>query len=265
MKTPSISETAINSTGISFLNPTNYVNVETLSINGNTDLKSENLLAFDVGYREQFSNNFRLDIAVFINQYDNLLKYVDGGECNIGTGTATPPPREATICETSNNSMVSLDFPTKLANGLKAKTYGIEAVADWQATNWWRLQFNYNWFQMDITADANDAYTIRNEQDVESLNASHTANIRSMMNLSNQWYLDFWVRYMGAFRTSNTNINAYTALDVRLAKKINESLEFSLVGQNLFDKQRTEFNEVFSGLTSTQVQESWYAQIRWSF
>lgn len=83
------------------------------------------------------------------------------------------------------------------------------------------------------------------------------------MNLPNHLYLDFWVRYMEDLK--DANVSGYAALDVRIAKRFNENLELSLVGKNLFDKQRAEFTEAFSGLGASEIEESWYAQIRWSF
>ena len=267
VKTPSISETAVNTQGMSYVTfpvHSGINDLRTLSINGNRDLKSEVLTGIDFGYREQFTPTFRLDVAGFVYQYDDMLKYVAGNECSYGILVTQGGVTTCVIVDPEGNGR-TIDYATQLKNGLKTKTYGIELVADWQAREWWKLQFNYSWFQMDITADQNDSYTKQNEANVESLNAAHTANIRSMMNLPNQWQLDFWVRYMGSFRTSNAEIDPYTALDIRLAKAINKNLEFSIVGQNLFDKQRAEFSEVFSGSVGTEVQESWYAQLWWAF
>ena len=81
------------------------------------------------------------------------------------------------------------------------------------------------------------------------------------MNLPNQWYLDFWVRYMD--NLEDAQVGSYTALDVRVAKKFGDNLEISLTGQNLFDKQRLEFSEIFSGLGESEVQQAWYLQLRW--
>ena len=74
---------------------------------------------------------------------------------------------------------------------------------------------------------------------------------------------DFWLRYMDTLR--DAGVDAHTALDIRVAKKIGNNLEFSLVGQNLFEKRRQEFDELFSGLGASQIQESWYFQVRWQY
>ena len=253
VKTPSVSETQIQSKGITFYRPDPPV---MLSINGNDNLESEKLTSFEVGYREQFSDSFRLDIASFINQYDDLIRYIGDNECYIGNSN---PRSNITQCVINSGSAIL--YPSTLTNSLKAKTYGLEITTDWQATNWWKLQFNYSWLQVDAEKTSDDLFSGENEKLIENLGASNTANIKSSMNLSNQWYLDFWVRYMDNLR--NASISAYTTMDIRVAKKFGTELELSLVGQNLFNSSRLEFSEIFSGLVATEVERAWYLQLRW--
>ena len=263
VKTPSVSETAVLSDNITFVNtgPSNAI----LSIAGNQKLQSEELNAFELGYREQFGSLFRLDVTGFYNQYKNIVAYVEASKCPDGSSLIYPLGPDFGICQPKNNSLISL--PSTLINGLDAATYGLEIVADWQAKDWWKLQLTYSWLQVDASPNSSNpslAYALkRNEWLVEDLNAKQTATLRSSMNLPNQWYFDFWIRGMSNMK--NAGVPGYTALDMRLAKKINDNLELSLVAQNLFDKQRAEFTEVFSGLSATEIEESWYAQIRWSF
>lgn len=271
LKTPSISETDVTTRGITFLRdpllPNTHANL--LAIRGNESLQSEKLLAFELGYREQIGDNFRIDVSTFFNQYKDLLAYVDDKGCYSGTTPDTHPTTGFQVCSYGFNpdsSEMVIEWPTTFTNNLSAHTYGAEITADWQAKPWWKLQFNYSFLGTDVFTDGSESpvtqdYLKGNEELLETLSAPHTANIRSHMNLPNHWYLDFWVRYMDNLK--NARVKAYTALDVRVAKEIDKDLEFSLTGKNLFDKQRLEFNEVFSGLGATEVQESWYLQLRW--
>ncbi len=271
VKTPSISETSVTSRGIAFLReddaPVPGTRVpDLLAITGNEQLESESLFALEVGYREQFNNRLLFDITAFFNQYKDLLAYVDYPACLEGT---QPDPIYG-LCSYGRvgiqPSQPIVEYSTTFANGLTANTYGVELTTDWQATPWWKLQLNYSFLSVDAFSKSRgstitDTYLKGNEKLLETLSADHTANIRSHMNLPNHWYLDFWVRYMDNMK--NARVGSYTALDVRVAKKISKNLEVSLSGQNLFDKQRLEFSEVFSGLGATEVQESWYLQLRW--
>lgn len=273
VKTPSISEDSVTTRGINFL--TKDMNNPLLdsisrspylmSISGNENLKSETLTSFELGYREQFNDMFRLDITAFLNQYDDILTYVAKGACLEDTATLpiNTPSGPVDFCVVSGTLGLDaiLEFPTTFTNGLGAKTYGVEIVADWQVNDWWKLQANFSTLQVDARAYQDELYHKENEILIEELSAANTANLRSSMNLPNQWYLDTWVRYMD--NLTNARVGAYTALDVRIARKFGEDLELSLVGQNLFDRQRLEFSEIFSGLGATEVQEAWYLQLRW--
>ena len=280
VKTPSISETAVTSRGIIFYDesrlPQDILNISeppyTLPISGNENLQSEKLTALEFGYREQLTPTLRIDTTVFVNHYDDLVAYVNNPNCG-GLDHVTPIDldpdpnvvREICVYDVAPSSgQYVFETPSSFGNGLSANTYGFEIVADWQARDWWKLQFTYSWLQVDGFRSETDAsgYLAQNETLIETLSAPHTANIRSTMNLPNQWYFDTWLRYMDNMK--NAGIGAHTALDVRIAKKYRD-VEFSLVGQNLFTKQRQEFREIFSGLGQTEIQESWYAQIRWQF
>ncbi|WP_257294659.1 TonB-dependent siderophore receptor [Endozoicomonas sp. YOMI1] len=263
VKTPSISETSVTTRGINFFSEAPKDTTYMMSISGNENLNSEELTAFELGYRELFNNNLKVDVTAFYNQYKDIMAYVAGDSCLEGTTDDPNPSPNFFRCVLNNspNSRVAKEYPTKLDNGLDAKTYGLEAIVDWQAKDWWKLQASFSTLQVDGTSQQNDSYHKENETLIEQLSANNTANLRSSMNLPNQWYLDFWVRYMDNLR--NAGVSNYTALDFRVAKKFGKDFELSLTGKNLFDKQRLEFDEIFSGLGETEVQESWYLQLRW--
>ena len=268
VKTPSISETSVTTRGINFfrgvgsleaLFPANTTYM--MSISGNENLNSEELTAFELGYRELFNNNLKVDITAFYNQYKDIMAYVAGDSCLSGTTDVTPSDSDFLTCLVTSPGGSAVEFPTKLVNGLDAKTYGLEAIVDWQARDWWKLQASFSTLQVDGTSQQNDSYLKQNETLIEELSANNTANLRSSMDLTNQWNLDFWVRYMDNLR--NARVSNYTALDFRIARKFGKDLELSLTGKNLFDNQRREFDEIFSGLGETEVQQSWYLQLRW--
>ncbi|MGI2029638.1 TonB-dependent receptor plug domain-containing protein [Endozoicomonas acroporae] len=268
LKTPSISETSVTSRGIAFLREEDApvpgtATPDLLAISGNDQLDSEKLFALEVGYREQFNNRLLFDITAFFNQYRDLLAYVDQPGCL----DRTTFDSSVMLCSYGDNGgKPAVEYSTTFANGLTANTYGLEVTTDWQATPWWKLQFNYSFlgvdaFSKDSGSAITNSYLRGNEHLLETLSANNTANIRSYMNLPHQWYLDFWVRYMDNLK--DAEVSAYTVLDFRVAKKFGKDLELSLTGKNLFDKQRLEFDEIFSGLGETEVQESWYLQLRW--
>lgn len=259
VKTPSISETDLQTQGVTFSyqNNQNYM----IPIAGSQNLESEKLIAFELGYREVFSERFRIDSTIFLNHYKDIISYVGTTTCpdgSIFTGDCTPGDP-------------FIEIPTVLSNDMKARSYGFELIADWQVKPWWKLQLTYSWFDIDAEPQKeSDAFLVQNEITIEDLSASQSANLRSSLNLPNQWYVDLWIRHMGELKNAqqianslDKHLDSYTSLDVRLSKKFGDDIEISLTGKNLFDKQRLEFSEIFSGLGATEVQESWYLQLRW--
>ncbi|WP_461536908.1 TonB-dependent receptor plug domain-containing protein [Spongorhabdus nitratireducens] len=269
VKTPSVSEHAVETKGITFYRVGTLPIPTMFSIKGNDDVKSEKLTAFELGYRELFADNLRIDITGFYNEYKDLIQYIGSNQCVFNNAIAFPypdtanPPLTVTACTNNPLNPAYLDFPTTFNNNLEAKTYGLEFAADWQVNEWWKLQVNYSWLQVDAKRPKNGTIPQENENLIEDLSAHNVANLRSSMNLPNGWYFDAWVRYIDNLK--NARVKANTALDLRIAKQINENIEVSLVGQNIFENRRQEFTESFTGIVPTQIEESWYAQIRWQF
>jgi hypothetical protein len=62
----------------------------------------------------------------------------------------------------------------------------------------------------------------------------------------------------------NGSVPSYASLDTRLAWKLGESTEISLVGQNLLRPGTVQFGETLN-LVGTPAQRSVFGKITWSF
>ncbi|MGB1271644.1 MAG: TonB-dependent receptor plug domain-containing protein, partial [Endozoicomonas sp.] len=253
VKTPSLSETRVDTYGITLASNNSLL----LNILGNETLKSEEITAFEFGFREQIHDSVRLDIAAFANRYQNILTYAGTtDECTYGSRDPNPPY----LCEISGTGIT--EAPAELINEMKAWSYGFEFTLDWNVNEWWSLHANYSAMRLD--ADSIESSTPKaNEWLIENLSANNTANLRSSMNLPNDWQLDLWVRYIDNLR--DQEIPAHTGFDVRIGKTVGDNFELSLTGQNLFKKQRLEFNEIFSGLQESEIEQAWYFQLRLNY
>jgi hypothetical protein len=60
-------------------------------------------------------------------------------------------------------------------------------------------------------------------------------------------------------------VASYTRLDTQLTWKVAERVELSLTGQNLLRDHRTEFNDPFQAVNSSQVKRCAYAKLTWQF
>src|SRR5689334_8896139 len=102
------------------------------AIFGSTQFQSEDLLAYEVGYRLQATKSLSLDIAAFYNDYANLRSAEPGQ----GFVEGNPIPT---------------DFvqPFVASNKMGGGTYGIEPFVEWKVLPKWRLLGSYSYLQMD--------------------------------------------------------------------------------------------------------------------
>lgn len=210
---------------------------------GNEDFQSEDMLAWEMGYRVQPQENLSLDLALFYNDYDNLQSF-----------ESTDPL----------NPLSDVLFDNKLS----AYSYGLELSVDWHPLDWWRLQSNYSYMDMHTTPRRDSVNLDVNNNLAEKSHPAHQLSLRSMMDFGNNITLDVWAYYVDDLERTSFSIPvpvpAHTSLNVRLAWRPANDLELSLVAQNLLDDHHLEFvgENVFS---PTEIERSVYAQIRWDF
>jgi iron complex outermembrane receptor protein len=213
-----------------------------LTTAGSQNFKSEELMAYEAGYRTQPCKKISLDVALFYNDYDRLRS----------------------IAQQS-----SFD-PTQfyLANNISGDTYGAEATATWRVLKWWRLQPSYTWLQMNLQAhtDSNGYTDTAGVQQAEGSSPQNQFSLRSSMDLPHGVTFDTTLRYVD--RLPAFRIGSYFELEARLGWQITKNLEVAVVGQNLLHDRHEEF-----GPSSVQTQNgnvsaiprSVYGKVTWRF
>jgi iron complex outermembrane recepter protein len=209
-----------------------------LAFFGSRDFVSEELLAYELGYRLQPHPRLSLDVAAFYNVYDRLLSIEGPG-----------PP------QLSSSAVV---IPSILANNLEGETYGVEVLANYQIANWWRWQAGYTYLHMQLRTKPGSSDTLSVARE-EGSSPRHQFFWRSWLDLPANLELDTALRYVDAL--PNRNISQYVALDVRLGWRPTKSLELSVVGQNLLDHRHLEF----SSTLRTEIQRGIYGKIIWRY
>jgi iron complex outermembrane receptor protein len=197
-------------------------------VTGSHDFKSEELLAYEIGYRLQPRTGLQIDLATFYNVYDNLR-------------TVEPGP------------------PQVIANGLKAETWGAELRTSWQATPWWRLHAGYAYFDKQLRLDPDSLDP--SEGGNEGNDPRSRFVLRSLMDLPGGFELDGTVRYVA--RLPAPAVPAYTELDLRLGWQASDRLELSLVGQNLLHARHPEFGA--PSPFRQEIERGAYGKVIWRF
>jgi len=210
-----------------------------LLIQGNPELKSEVLLAYELGYRFNLINQFLLDVNLFYNDYDKLRS-------SETTVKPFPPPP-------------SLMF--KGDNQMDGEVYGLEIATHWQVSEAWKLIGTYSYLDMQLHRKPTSNDT--NAELSEGNSPHHQASLRSLFNLSHSLEFDTALYYVD--NVPNQNVAHYTRFDVRLGWQPQPSLQLSLGMRNLFDKQHHEFGTGERGISFNEVQRAVYMQLKYQF
>ncbi len=217
--------------------------VALIAFYGNRDFESEELNAYEFGYRILVSNKLSFDIATFYNEYDELRSV-----------------EQLDSFLTYWEGLTYLTIPYSFVNSMYGKTYGVELSASWQPTNWWRLSAAYSYLQMELYLD--EASGINLPEITTGESPHHQLSLRSSFDITKRIQFDWWLRYVDSLPA--LDIDSYTALDCRLAWNPIKNIELSVTGQNLTDNQHPEFKqEMFVNSSYTEVERSVYLKFTW--
>lgn len=206
---------------------------------GNSTFKSETVIAYELGYRARLSGNISGSLSAFYNNYDHLrsLNY------------AIVPPGVLDIF---------------YENNLRAATKGLEFAGDYEVTDRWRVHLGYDLLKEDV-------YVVSGTVDLDSAR-NETADpqqqifLRSSMNLPHEVELDAAVRGIDMLHNNNGStigtIPGYFELDVRLGWHPLETVELSVVGQNLLHKRHPEYG--FPSPAREEIERSVYGKLSFS-
>lgn len=215
-----------------------------VAIFGSPQFKSENLLAYELGYRVQATSTFSADIAAFYNDYDNLLSAEPG-----------TPFLEA------NPAPFHIVAPFVAANKRSGGTYGAELFADWKVFPKWKLSGSYSYLQMKIRKDPDSLDPTSDA--VNGTSPRHQSYVRSSIDLPKNLEQDLIIRYVDRLRS--LNVSSYFSLDARLGWRPVKSFELSVSGQNLLNKRHLEFIPDFISTSPTEVRRTFYGTVTWRF
>ena len=212
------------------------------AVYGSNQFQSEDLVAYEVGYRVQATNSFSADISAFYNNYTNLrtaepgTPFVEGG----------PPPTDLVV-------------PFVASNKMSGGTYGIEPFVDWKALSKWRLFGSYSFLQMRIHKNSD---SLDPTADLPNgSNPQHQFYFRSSLELPKHIEQDLIVRHVS--QLPGLNVPDYTSLDAGIHYRPVSGLEISFTGENWLNSRHTEFAPDFVNTLPTVVGRSFNVGITW--
>ena len=212
-----------------------------LDIVGNDDMDAEELIAYELGYRF-LDKQYSFDLSLYYNDYDNLRSL----------------ERSSIIPGVPNI------LPLVLDNELQGEVYGLEIAASWKVNEYWRLHGGYSFVQMQLHSSEKSSDTT--EEADEGDTPHHQFSISSHWQVFESWQLDSTVRYVDMVReaVSKDAVDSYVTIDLRVAWQVHESVDLSLIGQNLLGKHR-EFRGSTIDTQATDVEPSVFFQADFNY
>lgn len=210
---------------------------------GNPDFGSEDLLAYEIGYRATLHPRVTMDLAAFYNVYDHLRSF----------GTLPLELRESPIPH--------LITTTTLANDLFGETFGAEVLATWRPADFWRIRTAYSLLEMQLHTALPERSPAEDFEEGSSPN--HQLTLWSEVDIGRHVEWGIGVRYID--RLSFWEISDYTELESRLAWKPTPNCELAIVGRNLLHDHRREHAPLLIAVRNAQIDRSIYGKITWRF
>ncbi len=220
--------------------PMNPANVAMLSLVGNDDIQAESMLAYELGYRQQPTKHLSFDLAVFINEYDNLLITENGA-------LRTHPIYGPTV----------LQMPLIRTNGDGAHTMGGE-LATTLSTDTARLQLTYSYIEEEKHSEEESI----GSPDLGSPKHRYTAHFT--LTPGSGLEFDLLYRHLAAFEVDEVVIPDQDEIDIRLGWRPDEVWSMSIGWCNLLHESHVEFYDSSNGGLLRPIDRTFVATVkRW--
>ncbi|MER0169152.1 MAG: TonB-dependent receptor [Nitrosomonas sp.] len=214
-------------------------------LNGSSGFNSEKLIAYELGYRHQFSPQASIDMTGFINDYSQMRDSALGA-LSLSTGS----PRQ-------------LILPFTISNQGSALTYGFETSVDWKPKDNWRLQSSYSFLHIDFSSKNFLTKSDPTGGGAEKVTPQHQLSVRSNYDFSERLQFNLWLRYISNIEFYH--IPGYVTMDAKLAYKPAKNTELFVVGQNLFSQNHRETVSEFTPIVPVFIPRGVYAGVQWRF
>jgi iron complex outermembrane receptor protein len=177
-------------------------------LTGSEQFQSETVVAYEGGYRRQFKERASIDIAAYVNSYDQLRTQ------------EFAPGR-----------------PVTLANMMNGVGRGIESTASLQVTRRWQLHASHAYLWKELTFDAGSTDPTGGVS--EANDPRHIFKIRSYLIATSRLELDAFLRHYAS--RPQPRVDPYTELDARLGFRLRPGWDLSLIGSSLLHDAHLEF------------------------
>jgi len=209
-----------------------------LSIVGNPNLQSEHIVAYELGYRVQPIPTLSFDLALYYNQYDNLI--------------VTSP---TTVQVLRHEILLLSDF----INGPNAETNGAELSAKWQPVHSWTISAG-------VTETHGSAVAV-------NATPGYLFNLQSRMNLPHRFEFDSGVYHYSSVAIGQDTgapsdvpfqgVPTFNRVDVGVGWHLASRWMFSVWGRNLQSDKHVETRNTILSNEAEYVPRSVVFKLVW--
>jgi iron complex outermembrane receptor protein len=212
----------------------------TIELAPSPDFDSEELVAYELGYRRQWTPDLAMDITLFHNEYDGLSTL-----STRPAQFALDPPRFIIV-------------PIEITNATSAATNGVEVMFDWRVRQNFGVTASYSFLDMELRGPP--APLAIDSEAAEGQSPRNQASLRLRWDATDRLAIDGTFYYVD--NLPSYDIDAYTRFDLRIGWRLTNSVELELVGQNLLDNRHREF--VAPGdANAAEIQRSIFGRLTW--
>ena len=199
-----------------------------LTVNGDRDSRSEELVAWELGMRQDYLNKkLSFDLATFYFDYSHVSSFAD-----------------------TDGNQLTLERDD---NG-HAEAYGIEASVKYSPTEKLDMMLNYTWYKLNLHAP---------DEDSEDTQADHLLYSTISYKLTKNLSLFTTLYYSD--NIPGLDVNSYITVDAGLNWRINDRMQLNIWGKNLTDPHQKQFFENTFQTTPSEVPRSFFAEFTYKF
>jgi len=231
--------------------PNTYPVPFAISVAGNPQFDSEEVMAYELGFRTQPIDTMTVDVALFYNDYKELRWGEDLGISCQPAGLPISDP--ACFFGAFDYAELGVTF----VNQGRQDTRGVELALSYVPLDWWQLYAGYTYLK--IEGDDFSTLPMSFGEDAPE----HQLSLRSNMSITRAGQLDLWLRYVDELKIQQ--VASYVTLDARLAWQITSAIQVALIGRNLLESSHLEFREEFGSNATVEVQREAIAELTVQF
>lgn len=210
---------------------------------GNRAFDSEELVAYEIGYRWQPLENLSFDVAAYYNDYEKLA--------SLEIGEPFIDPVDGRVV-----------FPVLNQNLTSGRSVGAELLAEWAPVDNWRLSASYSHVDLELESAGID---LNRGTWLDGSTPRNQVGVRSLWNFAEYFELDAQYRHVSRIRRipvdfTGAGVPSYSELDLRFAWMIGPAWQLSIVGQNLLNENHIEFGPA---IERGAIERSAYFKVEW--